>query len=159
MRRFVSLAFTLSVLAAPLAAQGTHPDLSGKWTLDPKSVDGVMAVPAGVVMTVTQDAKTLKMDQAATTPAGDQKVSMTFNLDGSTSKNTVSAQGMSMDMSSTAAWEGAALVVKTTAEIQGQTLVQTERWTLDPDGKTLRVQRDASAAGQNMSMKMAFNKM
>lgn len=158
MRRFASIALALTALAAPLAAQSAHTDFSGKWALDPKSVDSPMA-PQSATMTVTQDAKTIKIDQSISAPSGDQKASLTFNLDGSPSKNTVAAQGMNLELSSTASWEGAALVVKTTADIQGQTLTQTERWTLDPNGKTLHMQRDASAAGQSMSMKMDFNKM
>ena len=159
MRRFATLAFALSALAAPLAAQTAHPDFTGKWTLDPKSVADSPMAPTALTMTVSQSDKTLKMDQASSTPMGDQNTSLVFNLDGSPSKNTLTAQGMSIELNSTAAWDGAALVVKTTADIQGQSIVQNERWTIDPDGKTLRVQRDASAAGQSMTMKMAFTKM
>ena len=65
---------------------------------------------------------------------------------------------MSVDLASTAAWDGSALVVKTTADIQGQAMVSTDRWTLDADGKTLRIQRDVGVAGQSMSMTMVFNK-
>jgi hypothetical protein len=158
MRRFASLAFVLAAAASPLAAQTAHPDFSGKWALDPKSLESPMPITSGT-MVITQDAKTLKMDQSIDSQMGQQKATLSFNLDGSVSKNSVAAQGMTVDMSSTAAWDGSALVVKTTAEVQGQTLSQTERWTIDPDGKTLRVQRDAAAAGQSMSMKMAFTKM
>jgi hypothetical protein len=157
MRRFVSVAFALAAMVSPLAAQSAHPDFSGKWSLDPKSVEGPMA-GSQATMIVAQDAKTVKIDQTVTSPMGDQKAVLVFNLDGTPSKNTVSAQGMSLELNSTAAWEGDALVVKTTADIQGQALTQSERWTLSPDGKTINLQRDASAAGQTMSMKMAFIK-
>jgi hypothetical protein len=157
MRRFVSLAFALAAVASPLAAQA-HPDFTGKWTLDPKSVDSPMA-PTSATLVVTQDAKVLKVNQTVDSQMGQQTASLSFNLDGSPSKNTVSAQGNSIEMTSTASWDGNALVVKTTADYQGQTLVQTERWTIDADGKTLRQQRDVSVAGQSMSAKMAFTKM
>ncbi len=157
MRRIATLAFALAAVASPLAAQSAHPDFSGKWTLDPKSVEGPMA-PTAATLVVKQDEKSLKIDQSASTAMGDASVSMTFNLDGSQSKNSISAQGMSLDMMSTAAWDGPALVIKTSAEIQGQSLNQTERWTLDKDGKTLHLQRDAEAGGQSMSMKMAFTR-
>jgi hypothetical protein len=158
MRRFATLVFALAAAASPLAAQSAHPDFSGKWVLDPKSVEGPVA-PTSATMVIVQNAKILKMDQSISSSMGDQKASLSFNLDGSASKNSVSAQGMTVELNSTAAWEGAALVVKTTADIQGQALTQTERWTVDPDGKTLRVQRDASAAGQSMTMKMVFTRM
>ena len=41
MRRFATLALTLASLASPLAAQ-SHPDFSGKWTLDTKASEGPM---------------------------------------------------------------------------------------------------------------------
>jgi hypothetical protein len=157
MRRFVSLAFALATIASPLAAQSAHPDFSGKWALDPKSIEGPMAGTQATMM-VVQDAKLLKIDQTVSSPMGDQKSSLVFNLDGSPSKNTVAAQGMSLELNSIAAWEAGALVVKTTADIQGQSLTQNERWTLSPDGKTIKLVRDASAAGQSMTMKMAFIK-
>jgi opacity protein-like surface antigen len=157
MRRFASLAVALATLASPLAAQATHPDFSGKWALDPKSIDSPMA-PTSATMTVVQDAKTLKIDQSMSSQMGDQTASLTYNLDGSPSKNTVNAQGMAIELNSTANWEGNVLVIKTTADVQGQPLVQSGRWSLDPDGKTMREQLDMSVAGQSMSMKMAFIK-
>ena len=157
MRPSIALAFAFAASAAPLAAQTAHPDFSGKWTLDPKSVEGPMA-PTSATMAVAQDAKVLKVDQTVSTQMGDQKSILAFNLDGSPSKNNVAAQGMSVDLASTAAWDGSALVVKTTADIQGQTMVSTDRWTLDANGTTLRIQRDVGVAGQSMSMTMVFNK-
>ena len=86
MRRFVSLAFAISALASPLAAQ-SHPDFSGKWVMDPKTAEGPMA-PSAMTLTATQDAKTFKVETAATSQFGDQKATSTVNLDGTPTKNT-----------------------------------------------------------------------
>jgi hypothetical protein len=158
MRRFVSVAFALATLATPLAAQ-SHPDFSGKWVLDPKSVEaGMMAGPTSATMTVAQDAKTVKVDNVVNSQMGEQKTSLTFNLDGTSTKNTIAANGMSLDLTSTAAWEGQTLAVTTSGDVGGQTLQFVERWSLDDGGKVLRMTRDISAGGQSMSMKFAFNK-
>ena len=158
MRRLVSVAFVLATVASPLAAQ-SHPDFSGKWALDPKSVEaGGMPAPTSATMTVMQDAKMVKVDNVVSSQMGEQKTSLTFNLDGTPTKNTISGNGMSVDLTSTAAWDGQTLNVTTSGDMGGQTLQVVEHWSLDDTGKVLRMQRDISAAGQSMSMKFAFNK-
>jgi hypothetical protein len=158
MRRLVSLAFVLATIAAPLAAQAKPTNYSGKWVLDPKSNGSAMTVVTSDTMIVVQDAKTIKIDQHVSTAMGNQTTSLTFNLDGSESKNDVSMQGTSLSLSSKASWDGPVLVVKTTTAIQGQPLTQSERWMLDANGKTLRMQRNADVGGQTMSVTMTFIK-
>jgi len=158
MRRLVSVAFALATLASPLAAQ-SHPDFSGKWALDPKSVEaGGMPAPTSATMSVAQDAKTIKVETVASSPIGEQKTSMTYNLDGTSAKNTIAGNGMSMELTSTAAWDGQTLNVTTNGDMGGQALQFVEHWSLDDTGKVLRLQRDISAGGQSMSTKFAFNK-
>lgn len=156
MRRLVSLAFALSALASPLAAQ-SHPDFSGKWVLDPKSVEGPMA-PTALTVTATQDAKTLKTENAASTQYGDQKSTLTVNLDGTPSKNTVDTPNGPIELVSIGSWDGATFVISTKADVGGQQLQQTDRWSLDAGGKTLRVQRDIAFGGQSLAMKMVLAK-
>jgi hypothetical protein len=156
MRRTVSLAFSLIALASPLAAQ-SHPDFSGKWVLDPKSVEGPMA-PTALTVTATQDAKTLKTETAATTQYGEQKSTVTVNLDGTPSKNTVDTPNGPIELSSIAKWEGTTLVLNTTATINGGQLQQTDHWSLEADGKTLHLQREVAFGGQNFTMKMVLAK-
>ena len=109
MRRFATLAFAFASLASPLAAQ-SHPDFSGKWVLDTKASEGPM-MPTSMTIVVAQDAKTLKIDN--TSSMGDQKTtsSLTYNLDGTQAKNTLSNMGQSLDLMSTSKWEGSTLVV------------------------------------------------
>lgn len=156
MRRTVSLAFSLIALASPLAAQ-SHPDFSGKWVLDPKSVEGPMA-PTGLTLTATQDAKTLKTESVATTQYGEQKSALVVNLDGSPSKNTVDTPNGSIELNSIGSWDGSTLVVKTTATVNGEQLQQTDHWSLEAGGKTLHLQRDIAFSGQNLTLKMVLAK-
>lgn len=156
MRRLVSTLFALTTLAAPLAAQ-THTDFSGKWVLDPKSVENGMG-PTSMTLTVKQDAKTITIESAATSAMGDQKSTIVYNVDGSESKNTVGGAGGSVTLTSTGKWDGADFLLDTKGEFQGNAMTQSERWSLGADGKTLHLQRDASMMGQTFSLKLLFNK-
>jgi hypothetical protein len=156
MRRLVSTLVTIAAFATPLAAQ-THPDFSGKWVLDPKSIEA-SAGPVSVTLNVKQDTKAITVESNATTPMGEQKTTSVFNLDGSPSKYSADTPGGQLQLTSTGTWDGTTFAIATKGEIQGQAITQNERWSLDPDGKILRLQRDVSAMGQSMSFKMVFNK-
>ena len=152
MRRIAAL---LLLVAAPMMSQTAHPDLSGKWSLD-AAASGVEAAGVTAIVTIAQTEKSIKIDQDITTPAGANKSSLTFALDGA-SKNTVDVQGRPIEMNSTTAWEGSTLVVKTTADV-GVTVKSVERWSLDETGKKLTLSSDIDAGGQTMSRKQVFNK-
>jgi hypothetical protein len=161
MLRFATLALTLGSLATPLAAQ-SRPDFSGKWTLDTKASEGSM-LPVAMTVVVTQDAKTLKVENTATVAMGEQKAeqktTLTYNLDGSVAKNMLTAQGMSLELLSTGAWDGRTLVITTKADLPGGKLSQTDHWTMAPDGKSLKLTRDVAVAGQQMpATKLSFIK-
>jgi hypothetical protein len=156
MHRFVFALFALATLAAPVAAQ-THTDFSGKWALDPKSVAGSMG-PASMTMTVKQDAKTIALETVASGQMGEMKSAISFNVDGSESKNTVKGPAGDLELVSTGKWDGPSFVVTTKADIQGTTMTQTEKWTLGADGKTLTLERSATMMGQTQSVKMLLNK-
>jgi hypothetical protein len=156
MRRIVTVAFALASLAAPLAAQ-SHPDFSGTWTMDPKSSTGDM-LPQTATLILTQSATTLTFDNTITSQMGEQKTKTTINLDTVPARNTVTVQGMTLELTATTAWEGTTLVVTTRADISGQPLEQIDRFTLDADGKTLRVKRNVAIAGQTVAMMLVLNK-
>lgn len=157
MRRFAALLLALALPFAPSVAQTAHPDFSGKWTLDPVQ-SGAGADGVSAVVTITQGEKTLKVEQNITSPMGNQSSTLNYTLDGTPSKNTVSAQGMTVGLSSTTAWEGPVLVVTTSAEVQGNTVKTIDHWSLDATGKVLTLSSDISFGPQSMSRKQVFNK-
>src|SRR6058998_1140834 len=108
MRRFLSVVIACAVVAWPLSAQA-RPDFSGKWSLDPKSVPSGMPAGTNVVVTVKQDEKTLNVDMVASTPMGEQKRATSVNLDGSPTKNAIPTPAGTIELTSTATWEGAVL--------------------------------------------------
>ena len=122
-------AFVL-VLSAAIAAAQAQTNFSGRWTADRS------AAPAGAggegrggeegeggrrgrgggfsgvnqVTTITQDASKL----VAVFPQGASTVTLTYNLDGTETRNTVPTNFAPETQTSRAAWEGDKLVVATT---------------------------------------------
>ncbi|HXT17253.1 MAG TPA: hypothetical protein VN706_16565 [Gemmatimonadaceae bacterium] len=164
MRRLAVLLFaavaSVASTSAPLHAQTAHPDFTGTWNLDMTKLEPqAAAMISKASLAITQDAKTLKQVQSMTTTmTGPQEITVTYNLDGSDSKNTVSQMGQSLEMTSNANWDGSTLVIKTKAEMQGQAIERTDRYSLDAAGKVLTIDTSASMMGQSMQTKQTFNK-
>ena len=106
------------MLTASVFAQA--PNFAGKWTREAEKT--AAAAPAGAPtggggggrggggggdITITQDAKTLVISRMQ----GENEVKTTYNLDGSPSKNTMMGRGGQTEVTSTAKWDGAKLVI------------------------------------------------
>ena len=161
MRRFVPTLLALLTLAAPVAAQrsaaAAHPDLIGTWKFDPKKSEGV-GLPSSMLLITAKDAKVMTINRTGMTEAGEQKSLVIVNLDGTPTKNTITTRGASLDLFLTGTWDGPAFVVTTKANVGGQTLDQTDRWTVDAKGKTLRIVTTLIAGGQTKVQTLAFDK-
>jgi hypothetical protein len=112
-RATVGMIATAVLAVATMAFAQAKPDFSGSWAPD------AAAAPAGTggggggrgmagPMTITQTADTLTIERTM----GDNKVTQTFKLDGSESKN----QGRGGEVVSTAKWDGSKLVITTKME-------------------------------------------
>jgi hypothetical protein len=159
MRSIVPLALILLLAphSAPLAAQ-SRPDFSGSWALDVNRSQASV-LPESATLSVVQNATTMRVENATTiSQVGEQRSTMTFNFDGSPSINTTSRAAGSIELTSTARWDGPVLVVSTKGDAGGQVLQFSERWTLDSDGKTLRRQREITMAGQTRVERLIFAK-
>lgn len=152
------LAAVLLVLALPVAAGAQHPDFTGKWTYDQASSSQSMMSQMSATLDIAQSPATLKLDQSVSSSMGNQSSSLTYNLDGSASKNTVDAQGQSLTLNSTTAWAGDTLVITTTAEVQGQPIKTVDHWSLDSEHKVLTMNTDISVGPQSMTQKKVFKK-
>jgi hypothetical protein len=149
----------VSVIAAAILAVATmawaqKPDFSGNWTLDPASAPapgggggggrGGGRGGLGQGAMVKQTADTLTIERTM----GDNKVTTTYKLDGSESKNTMMGRGGEpMELVSTAKWDGPKLVI-TTKTGQGES---TQAWSLD--GSTLTVETTNARGTQKMVYK------
>ncbi|HEY2164039.1 MAG TPA: hypothetical protein VGH04_08620 [Gemmatimonadaceae bacterium] len=159
MSRFVPWILMLTTLAAMPSRRSparARPDFSGSWAFDLAKSEGQM-LPTSATLKVTQTDKQLTVERTTTQSGITRSAKSTYNLDGSPSKNSVEANGSSVDFNSTTEWTENVLVIKTTANI-GPGFSGTERWSLSDDKKTLVIAADASIGPQNMTAKQAFTK-
>ena len=118
MRRVATILGTAAVVMLATSVFAQTPNFAGKWTRDaekttaanpnaPAGGGGGRGGGGGGDITVTQDAKTLVISRMQ----GENEVKMTYNLDGSPSKNTMMGHGGETTVTSTAKWDGAKLVI------------------------------------------------
>jgi hypothetical protein len=142
-----------AVLAVASLAFAQKPDFSGTWPLDPEA-SGMAAAPGGGApggggggggrggggalgngATVKQTADALTIERTM----GEQKVTTTYKLDGTESKNTMMGRGgQSVEQTSTAKWDGSALVITTKMDMGNGPQESTQKWTVS--GSTLTVE-------------------
>ena len=160
----------VTVLALPLALQGAAvraaddngaPSFAGRWTVvaDPGQAGGSpSAFFGGRDFTVTQDDKKLAI--ARTVPAEASQypgAKSTFNLDGSESKNSTLIGGQTIELISTATWDGPKLVIVTKYSAQGMAVQQTDTWSLDKSGN-LKVDQQRTQAGRPSAGSWTYKK-
>ena len=131
---FIKSVLCLAALAAPAPA-ADKPNFSGDWSLDAsKSEFGPMPPPATMTRKIDHNDPGMTVTQATTGgPQGDQTVTMKYSTDG---KETVN-QLMGNDVKAKATWEGNTLVIAMSADLGGNEIKLTNKWTLSADGKTL----------------------
>ncbi len=155
-------------IAATVAAQG-KPDFSGKWVLDPASAPAPPAGGApgggggrggggrggfGQEFTVKQDAKVLTIMQMQ----GDQAVTLTYNLDGSESKNTVAGRGGPQEQVAKATWDGNKLVIVTTQNFGGNTVEQRRVLSMEGGNLVIENTQPGRGGGEPTTTKLVYKK-
>jgi hypothetical protein len=128
-----------AILAVATVAWAQKPDFSGTWTLDPASAPAAGGGGGGALgngpATVKQTADALTIQRTM----GDGKVTLTYKLDGTESRNTMMGRGgQSVDSMSTVKWDGPKLTIVTKQEMGGQVTQSTQVWTVE--GSTLTVE-------------------
>jgi pectate lyase len=145
MKKIALLVLVMAVAVAGLTFAQARPDFSGKWA--PK-VDAA-APPAGArgggggPMTVKQSANELVQEVVR----GENTMTTTYKLDGTESVNKM---GQS-ESKSTAKFDGAKLVIKTTSEGPNGPTETTATWSLSADFKELTIVR-ATARGERTAV-------
>jgi len=164
-RFFAVIAMTLAVSFA--AGAQDKPDFSGKWvTVEPQPAPANNATAGGggprggggrgfqpgfgPEFTVKQDAKTLTITRGGQAPV------LTYKLDGSESKNTMTRDGQQIEQISTAKWEGNTLVIVTQVNFQGNT--REMRRVLAMDGGNLVIDQTAPGRSGGATVKVAYKK-
>jgi len=138
-----------AMLAVATVAWAQKPDFSGTWTLDPASAPtaggggrGGGALGNGPA-TVKQAADALTIERTM----GEARVTLTYKLDGTESRNMIVGRGGEpADSVSTAKWDGFKLTIVTKQEMGGQVTGSTQVWTVE--GSTLTVETSSARGTQ-----------
>ena len=150
----------LVIPANALAAKKAN--FTGEWALnESKSELGEGRMFSPVKMTVQQEGNSITLERTRTGRDGEERTSKeVLTLDGKESIN----KGENRTSTSTATWskDGKTLTILTNTEInrQGETfkMKSTEIWTLEEDGKILKVQSDSTSPRGERSVKLVYDK-
>lgn len=152
------LAFTFVVAASAKA------DFSGTWVLDKGASEGL---PPGMnqIMTVTQVGDKLSLETKLITEQGERTVPDAYVLDGKETEFTPQTPaGATGKGKRTSRWsaDGNGIEVKEEATFETEdgavTLQTTRKWTLSPDGKTLKIEMDVQGPNGAQHIKRTFNR-
>ena len=137
----VTFLFTLQAATAQ-----SNQDFSGAWNLNSARSEIQSSVPGDPAMKVEQNAASLTWSAGAATPS-------VYPLDGRVEKRRVGDS----DFSTTAKWEGAALLVNTI--VSGpQNYTVMERWTRSRDGNTLTIRRTMVRLRNEVESTLVYNR-
>jgi hypothetical protein len=152
-----------AVLAVATLAWAQKPDFSGTWTLDPAASEGgAGGAPGGgggggrgggrgglgQGGTVKQTADALTVERTV----GENKITATYKLDGSESKNSMMGRGgQAVESVSTAKWDGPALVITTKMDMGNGPQESTQKWSVN--GSTLTIETTNARGTQKMVYK------
>jgi hypothetical protein len=137
-----------AILVVATVAWAQKPDFSGTWTLDPASAPAAGGGGGGGALgsgpaAVKQTADALTIDRTM----GDAKVTLTYKLDGTDSRNMlIGPVGQPADSMSNAKWDGSKLTIVTKQEMDGKLTESTEVWTLA--GSALAVETTSAGKTQ-----------
>jgi hypothetical protein len=137
-----------AILAVATMASAQKPDFSGTWTLDPAASGapagggggggGRGGGRGGILGMGPSTVKQSATDLVVESTMGENKVTRTYKLDGTESKNTITTGRGTMEAVSVAKWDGAKLSIVTKQSMGDQTFETTEVWSVD--GSTLTVE-------------------
>jgi hypothetical protein len=127
----------LAALSTGAARAAEHPDLSGTWRLDAAKSDfGPFPGPGSMTDRIQQQPAEIIVNRDR---AGEPVV-IHIPLDGSERTNDIRGN----TMKTTAHWDGGTLVIDYSGQQRGRPAKSEERWTLAPDGRSMKVVRQLS---------------
>lgn len=147
-----ALVSTLLLLASAMAQP--RPDFSGDWKMNAaKSNFGGGPSPTSMTRKITHvEPKITIVEAQSGGVAGEQNLNRTFTTDGK--DITISSGGV--DLRSSAAWEGSAMVVTTNVDVAS--VVYSDRMTLSDDRRELRSEVTLSSPQGQIQVTIVFDR-
>lgn len=154
MHRRVLLAAFLVLASAAFAAD--RPNFSGEWKINTAKSDfGPMpSPPTKMVRTVKHEEPNMSVVTVQEVNGQERTTNVAYTTDGKPATNKVRDQ----EVKSVTTWDGNALVIKYSLDLQGNALSFTERWTLAEDGKTYTVNSTINAPQGDATLTLVFEK-
>jgi hypothetical protein len=156
-RLFILPVAVIALLSIGLHAQATQtkPDFSGVWTLvAAKSDFGEMPAPTSMTRTITHKDPALTIVIAQSGAQGDTSVTANVSTDGKPHTNDVAGNAMT----TTGKWDGNAILLHSTATMDGASVTLDDRYELSDAGKTLTLTRKIVAPDGELTMKVVMAK-
>jgi len=153
----LSLLATIATVPGSLRSTPAHPDFSGIWSLDVSKSEG-SSLPTSASLKVTQGDKLMTLERTESQNGATGRVTDTYMLDGSPSKNTRTAFGTTIDFNSVAAWNEDTLVITTSWTFDGRSFVATDLYSLSGNKKLLIIAKQALINGVTLSMRQVYAK-
>jgi hypothetical protein len=159
MKRTLSTAGVILLLAASAAAQGATPNFSGTWSVDvAKSDFGPAPPPDSIVMVIDHKEPNIKATTTQKGQQGDTSNETNVTTDGTENVNKLRAMGTEQDVKSTAKWNGKKLATARTLDVQGMSIGMNDSWEISDDGKVMTIVREVRTPQGDFATKMVFNK-
>lgn len=155
MQRILKVVFSLLLAGCLFAQSNQKPNFSGVWQmLKEKSDFGVVRMPDRVVRTIDHQGVTINLHTEQTVDGKSRASDVVYYTDGRDSSNVVNGH----EAINHCYWDGATLVIRTVATNKGETAVTEERWSLEPDGKTLTMTSHVKSSRLDADFKMVLEK-
>jgi hypothetical protein len=134
MQKVLKALFPLFLAGSLLAQTNQKPNFGGVWQMVKEKSDfGNVRMPDRVVRTIDHHGITINLHTEQTIDGKSRSSDVIYYTDGRDSENEVNGhQAMNHCF-----WDGETLVIRTAATQKGEAALTEERWTLEPDGKTL----------------------
>lgn len=152
MKTIPSALLALAVLAGTAAA-ADKPNYSGEWRMNPaKSTFGPMPAPISITRKVTHAEPSLVIVEEQLGDAGAQNTTRKYTTDG----KEMSFESQGAEITSSAVWDGNAIVVVSNVNVAGLQFV--DRMTVSEDGKTLTSAVHITSSQGDLDLKLVFDR-
>lgn len=149
-----------SVLCWMMLAAATmwgRPNFSGNWKMNPQSSNfGPLAAnaPQEIVRTIQHSDPSLQFKTVQRGAKAEVTTELKYTTDGKETVNTLRG----VEIKGNAKWSGDVLVIETRRMSDGAEVIQSDRWTMEDGGNSMRVDSSVTTPKGTIQFTVAFDK-